>query len=96
MQLTPKALHGMVYGMIGLLVFLFCPATSFSQNESTTPRVLQVGVIAASPLYMKAADGRWEGFSVELWQAVAQYLNVPFEFREFSSLENLLEMIQVI
>lgn len=94
MQLNPKALHGMVYGMIGLLVFLFCPATSFSQNESTTPRVLQVGVIAASPLYMKAADGRWEGFSVELWQAVAQYLNVPFEFREFSSLENLLAALE--
>ena len=94
MQLNPKALHGMVYGMISLLVFLFCPATSFSQNESTTPRVLQVGVIAASPLYMKAADGRWEGFSVELWQAVAQYLNVPFEFREFSSLENLLAALE--
>jgi ABC-type amino acid transport substrate-binding protein len=80
--------------MIGLLLFLFCPATSFSQNEDKTPRVLQVGVIAAPPLYMKTADGRWEGFSVELWQDVAQYLNVPFEFQEFSSLENQLGALE--
>jgi ABC-type amino acid transport substrate-binding protein len=50
--------------------------------------VLQVGVITASPLYMKTADGRWEGFSVELWQAVTQHLNVSFEFREFTNLEH--------
>ncbi len=80
--------------MIALWVFLLCPATLFAQNESTAPRALQVGVITASPLYMKAADGRWEGFGVELWQAVAQYLNVAFEFREFSSLENLLGALE--
>jgi len=94
MQPNPNAHQRLVSGMIGLLLFLFCPATSFSQNEDKTPRVLQVGVIAAPPLYMKTADGRWEGFSVELWQAVAQYLNVAFEFREFSSLENLLGALE--
>jgi len=80
--------------MIALWVFLLCPATSFSQNEGTAPHVLKVGVIAAAPLYMKTVDGRWEGFSVELWQAVAKYLNVPFEFREFSSLENLINALE--
>jgi ABC-type amino acid transport substrate-binding protein len=72
----PKALHGIVSGMIALWAFLLFPATSISQNEGRTARVLQVGVIAASPLYIKTPDGRWEGFSVELWQAVAQHLNV--------------------
>jgi len=43
---------------------------------------------------MKTADGHWEGFSVELWQAVAKYLNLPFEFREFSSLENLIGALE--
>jgi ABC-type amino acid transport substrate-binding protein len=80
--------------MIALWVFFLSPATSFSQNESPTPRVLTVGVIAASPLYMKTADGRWEGFAIELWQAVAQRLNVPFEFREFGSLENLIGALE--
>jgi ABC-type amino acid transport substrate-binding protein len=80
--------------MMALWAFFIFPATSFSQKESTAHRVLQVGVIAASPLYMKTPDGRWEGFSVELWQAVAQYLNAPFEFREFSSLEGLLDALE--
>jgi ABC-type amino acid transport substrate-binding protein len=43
---------------------------------------------------MKSADGRWEGFSVELWQVVAQYLNVPFEFQEFSNLETLMAALE--
>lgn len=94
MQPHPKAIHGIVSGMIVLWVFLLYPATSFSQNEGKTPRVLQVGVISASPLYMKTPDGRWEGFSAELWRAVAQQLNAPFEFREFSSLENLIDAIE--
>jgi polar amino acid transport system substrate-binding protein len=93
MQPNPKTLPGIVCGMIGLWIFLFYPAASYSQNESTTPRILQVGVIAASPLYMKTPDGLWEGFSAELWQAVAQHLNVPFEFREFSNLEHLVDAL---
>jgi ABC-type amino acid transport substrate-binding protein len=94
MQPHPKAYYGTVFGMIVFWVFLLYPVTSFSQNEVKTSRVLQVGVIDASPLYMKTPDGRWEGFSVELWQAVAQYLNVAFEFREFSSLENLISALE--
>jgi ABC-type amino acid transport substrate-binding protein len=87
---NPKALLRIVSGIIVLWAFLIFPATSFSQEESSAPRVLQVGVIEASPLFIKTPDGRWEGFSVELWRAVAQHLNVPFEFREFSSLEGLI------
>jgi len=89
-----RALHGVICGMIGLLVFLSYPPNSLSQNKTTSLRVLKVGVVAASPLYIKKADGRWEGFSVELWQAVAQNLNIPFEFREFSSLETLLDALE--
>jgi ABC-type amino acid transport substrate-binding protein len=94
MHANNKALQEIASGIIILWFCLLYPATSFSQNKSTTPGALQVGVITASPLYMKAVDGRWEGFSVELWQAVAQYLNVAFEFREFSSLENLLGALE--
>ncbi|HSO60654.1 MAG TPA: transporter substrate-binding domain-containing protein [Desulfobacterales bacterium] len=94
MQPKPKTLPGIVCGMIGLWIFLFYPANSYSQNERTTPRILKVGVMAASPLYMKTPDGRWEGFSAELWQVVAQCLNAPFEFREFSNLEHLVDALE--
>jgi len=80
--------------MMGPCFFLFCPSNSFSQNESTTPRVLLVGAIVAPPLYMKTADDRWEGLSVELWQAVAQQIGLPFEFREFGTFEQLLDALE--
>ena len=84
----------MACGMIGLWIYLICPATSFSQNQPATPRVLLVGTIIAPPLYMKTAGNRWEGFAVELWQAVAQGMGTPFEFREFSTLEQLLDALE--
>jgi len=89
-ETTSQRPRGIASGMMVLWVFLLYPATSFSQDESSAPRALQVGVIAASPLYMQTADGRWEGFGAELWQDLAQQLDVPFEFREFGSLENLI------
>ena len=94
MQSNHKAFYLMACGMIGLWISLFCPATSFSQNEPATPPVLLVGTIVAPPLYMKTADDRWEGFAVELWQAVAQRMGTPFEFREFSTLEQLLDALE--
>jgi polar amino acid transport system substrate-binding protein len=94
MQSNHKAFQVIACGMIGIWVCLFCPATSFSQNESATPRVLLVGAIVAPPLYMKTADDRWEGLSVELWKAVAQDIGVPFEFREFSTFEHLLDALE--
>ena len=94
MQSNHKAFHVITCGMMGLWVCLSCPATSFSQNESATPRVLLVGAFVAPPIYIKTADDRWEGFGVELWQAVAQQIGVPFEFREFSTLERLLDALE--
>jgi ABC-type amino acid transport substrate-binding protein len=55
--------------------------------------MLQVGVIVALPVYIKTAGNRWEGLSVELWQAVAQRMDAPFEFREFSSLESVVDAL---
>jgi ABC-type amino acid transport substrate-binding protein len=46
------------------------------------------------PAPSMSADGRWEGFSVELWQAVAQRLNRSFEFREFKTLEQMLDALE--
>ena len=82
------------YGMIGLWMGLFFPAASFSLNQDPSPPVLRVGLIAAPPLSMKAADGQWEGFAVGLWQAVAERLETPYEFREFDTLEGLLDALE--
>jgi polar amino acid transport system substrate-binding protein len=94
MQFNHKTFHVIVCGMIVLWVSLYCPATSFSQNANAKPRVLLVGAIVAPPLYMKTADDRWEGFSVELWRAVSQDIGMPFEFREFDTFEHLLDALE--
>jgi ABC-type amino acid transport substrate-binding protein len=52
-----------------------------------------VGVVVSPPAYMKAGDNRWAGFSVELWQAVAQRLGVAFRFREFNSIDSCLDAL---
>lgn len=82
------------YCMIGLWMCLSFPAPSFSQNQDGTPAVLRVGLIAAPPLCMKTSDGQWEGFAVELWQAVAERLGAAYEFHEFAALSELLGALE--
>ena len=82
------------YCMIGLWMSLLLPAAAFSQNQDGTPDVLRVGIIAVPPLSIKTADGQWEGFAVELWQAVAKRLGTPYEIQEFTTLEELLEALE--
>ena len=94
MQSNHKVIHLIVFGMIWLGALSFFPARAFSQAESATPRMLKVGLIVAPPAYIKTDDNQWVGFSAELWQAVAQQLGVQFEFREFSTLEHMLDALE--
>jgi ABC-type amino acid transport substrate-binding protein len=73
---------------------LFLPEHAFAQDRTAAPRKLVVGTMVLPPLYMKAADNQWRGFGIELWQAVAQDLNVSFEFREYGGFEPLLDAIK--
>ena len=88
---NPKAFRAIKCGMILLWLVLFSSVYAFSQDDGSTSAKLSVGVVVAPPVYIKTADNRWEGLSVELWQAVAQRMGIPFEFREFSSFEALLD-----
>src|SRR5512139_2409356 len=68
--------------------------SAFAQNDRATPDKLVVGVMVAPPVYVKTADNQWRGFGIELWQAVAQDLNVAFEFREYIAPGPLLDAIK--
>ena len=46
------------------------------------------------PLYMKTSDNQWEGFSIELWKAVAQNMRVQFEFREFPNVHGVVNALE--
>ena len=89
-----KAFCAINCGMILLWLFLFSPVCAFCQDNTSTSSKLLVGVMVAPPAVMKTADNQWEGFSVELWQAVAQRMGVAFEFREFNTIESLLGALE--
>jgi polar amino acid transport system substrate-binding protein len=42
----------------------------------TFSRKILVGVVEAPPLFMKTADGQWEGLGVDIWKTVAQEMGV--------------------
>jgi polar amino acid transport system substrate-binding protein len=81
-------------GIIWFWALLFSSEYAFAQNDRATPGKLVVGVMVAPPVYVKTADNQWRGFGIELWQAVAQDLNVVFEFREYSAPGPLLDAIK--
>jgi ABC-type amino acid transport substrate-binding protein len=79
--------------IVAIRLLLLFPGSASSQDESEPPRTAVVGVMVAPPLFIKTADNRWEGFSVELWKAVAERIDIPYEFREFSSLESIIDAL---
>jgi ABC-type amino acid transport substrate-binding protein len=89
-----KTIFAASCSMIWLCLLLFLPENAFSREESAAPRKILVGTTVAPPLYMKTAEGQWEGFSIDIWQAVAQNMGVLFEFREYDSLGPLLAALE--
>jgi polar amino acid transport system substrate-binding protein len=79
---------------IWFFFLLFSPVQAFCQDQSATAPQLLVGAMVSPPVYMKTANNQWEGFGAELWQAVAQRMDVTFEFQEFNSIESLLDALQ--
>ncbi|MGE5256537.1 MAG: transporter substrate-binding domain-containing protein [Hyphomicrobiales bacterium] len=89
-----KVILARACALIWLGLLLFLPVDAFCQAGSPASGKVLVGTAEAPPVYMKTADGRWEGFGIELWQAVAQRMGVSFEFREYSNLGGLLEALE--
>lgn len=89
-----KPIRALACGMLLLCGFLLFPERACSQERHAPQRTLLVGVMAVPPLCMKTAENRWEGFSIELWKAVAEQLGVPFEFREFATIQLLLDALE--
>ena len=71
------------------------PLPAFGQDGPTFPagEKLIVGVVNDPPYLMKGKDGEWTGFSINIWEAVAKEIKVPYEFKEmeFSKLIEALK-----
>lgn len=53
-----------------------------AEAQSAPERVLRVGTKESPPFAYKDAAGDWVGISIELWQRVAEELELEYEFRE--------------
>ena len=78
-------------GIVVLFAVAVVSPGAFAQVGGSIPTKLKVGVVAAPPYVMKTADGRWEGLSADLWQAVASAIGVRYEIQEFGTFEQLVE-----
>jgi ABC-type amino acid transport substrate-binding protein len=81
-----------VLGISALWIFVFSPGSAIAQSDIAAPGKVLVGVIDAPPFTMKTTDGSWEGLAIELWQAIAQELDVEFELREYTP-EQLMDAV---
>jgi len=94
MQSNHERFRAITRGGILVCLILIFPVAAVSQNDTLTSHKCIVGAIVAPPAFMKTADNRWEGFSVELWEAVAQRVGVSYEIREFDSLESTVKALE--
>ncbi|HEX4410307.1 MAG TPA: transporter substrate-binding domain-containing protein [Xanthobacteraceae bacterium] len=50
-----------------------------------------IGTKEAPPFAMKAADGSWNGVSIDLWRRIADELHLRYRFSEEASVEGLID-----
>ena len=70
--------QSLFWPLLGLLLACGFGAASHAQKQR-----LIVGLKEAPPFVMREPGGDWAGVSVDLWRAVAEDLNLDYEFRAF-------------
>jgi ABC-type amino acid transport substrate-binding protein len=83
---------------VSLLIVLFLGVrllkAQTGKDLSREPqKKLVVGVLHDPPYIMQKEDGEWTGINVDIWKAVAQDLNVGYEFKEMN-FQELIEALQ--
>ena len=71
-----------------------CAVTPPAQSPETAdapPSELVLGTKEAPPFAMKAADGTWQGISVDLWRRVADELHLRYRFVEVPDVQGLID-----
>ena len=80
--------------IVVLWIVMLLPVNALASNEKAVPQKLLVGAMVAPPFAMKTADGRWEGFSIELLKMITQDLGTEYEMVEYNSFAQILEEVE--
>jgi polar amino acid transport system substrate-binding protein len=62
-----------------------------AKTAISSQRELVIGTKEAPPFAMKAADGSWNGISIDLWRRVADELHLRYRFAEEPNVQGLLD-----
>jgi ABC-type amino acid transport substrate-binding protein len=76
------------------VLFLCGPCLAQSASPALLPgldRELVIGTKEAPPFAMKAADGAWEGISIDLWRRVADEKKWRYRFVEVQTVPELID-----
>ena len=80
--------------IVVLWIVMLLSVNALASDEKAVSQKLLVGAMVAPPFVMKTADGRWEGFSIELLQLIAQDLGTEYEMVEYNSFAQILEEVE--
>lgn len=70
---------------------LATPALAWSQDLPESPRHLRVATKPLAP-FVFMLDSRHEGFSIELWEALAQEIELTYEWVDYTTVGALLRI----
>jgi ABC-type amino acid transport substrate-binding protein len=75
-----------------LICARMCQAQAQDLQKTETPAQpeLLIGTKEAPPFAMKAADGTWQGISIDLWRRIADELHLRYRFDEEASVPDLI------
>jgi len=74
------------------IILLLLMLISVSFSNKIEQKELIIGTKVVPPFAMKNPDGKWEGISIELWEKIAQKLNLKYKYQE-NNLQGLLDNI---
>jgi ABC-type amino acid transport substrate-binding protein len=83
---------------LGLLLVVAGLSSAFVESaagQQQPPEPLKVAVKEIVPFVFKDAEGKLTGFSIDLWHAIADELNMPFEYVEVETVGEQLEAVRV-
>ena len=86
-----KTTIGSFVGAIVISVIVLGPCQAAAQEKGASSRKLIVGTMHMPPFLIKEEGGHWKGLSIELWQAVARELDIEYEWREYTSVESIMD-----
>lgn len=80
----------------GLCFFIFWTSISWAQSpvdNDDRKRPFLVATVIAPPFSMKSDSGTWYGISVDLWNIMAQRMEIEYQFKEYD-LHGLLNAVE--